>query len=814
MPATDLPAEARVAGPARETACTHCGLPVPAGLVEPGGAHQFCCSGCRAAYAIIHESGLERYYGLPERRGEPVRATGKSFQEFDHPAFHDLYVRGLKGGLCETDLYLEGVHCSSCVWLVERLPVALPGLADTELDIGRGRVRVVWDGSRVRLSAVARLLDSLGYRPHPFRGVKAEAMRRAEDRAMILRIGVAGALAGNVMLYALALYSGWFGGMERDFQRFFRWVSLALATPALLWPGRLFFRGAWGALRTRALHMDLPIAIALGAGYVRGAINTVTDRGPIYFDGVTALIFLLLLGRFLQQRAQRAAADSAELLFALSPSTARVLEGGAAREVPAEALLPGMTLEVRAGETLPADGAVVEGRSEVDLSLLTGESRPLAVGPGERVFAGTLNRGATLLVRAERTGEESRLGRVLREIEAGAARRAPVVRLADRLAGTFVAVVLGLALLTGLLWARLDPAAALDHAIALLIVTCPCALALATPLAVTVAIGRAARAGILVKGGDALERMAHPGLLVLDKTGTVTEGRVTLERWEGPADVKPLVLALERHSPHPIASAFGEAWPEAPAAQASRCEVTAGRGLEGEVEGHTVVVGAPAYVRARAREPHPGHEAWGREGLTPVLVAVDGVVVARAAFGDRVRADAPAALAALRRRGWRLRLLSGDDPAVVAAVGGGLGFGPEERRGAATPEQKLQAIEEAAGSSPTVMVGDGVNDAAAMARADVGIAVRGGAEASLAAADVFLARPGLAGLVALAEGAERTLGVIRRNLAFSLAYNLAAAGLAMAGLINPLIAAILMPASSLTVVLASRFGRTFDPVAS
>jgi P-type Cu2+ transporter len=314
---------------------------------------------------------------------------------------------------------------------------------------------------------------------------------------------------------------------------------------------------------------------------------------------------------------------------------------------------------------------------------------------------------------------------------------------------------------------------------------------------------------VLVKGGDALETLARPGRLVLDKTGTVTEGRSTLAAWTGPDEVKPLVLALERHSLHPLAAGFRDAWPGLDVPAASEVVSTAGGGLEGLVDGHRVCVGSPPFVRARAGggaglEPPTG------AALTPVLVAVDGRVVAGAGFEDPIRADAERSLAALRAKGWKLSLLSGDDPAVVASVGARLGFAPADRRGGASPEDKLRAIEGYAAEGPVVMVGDGVNDAAAIARATVGVGVRGGAEACLAAADVFLARSGLSSLVALVEGAERVLGVIRRDIAFSLAYNVAGAALAVTGVIDPLIAAVLMPASSLTVVLASWLGRTFE----
>lgn len=828
MTTTEFP---RAADAAAAATCIHCGLPAPA---APEGERAFCCEGCRTAYRIIHESGLERFYALPEKRHAAVRSSGRAFEEFDHAAFRELYVRTRADGLAETELYLEGVHCASCVWLVERVPLAVPGVARAELDVPRRRVTIAWDPRALPLSRIAAFLDQLGYRPHPFRGVRADAMRRDEDRTMLAHIGVAGALAGNTMLIALALYSGWFSGMEAAHERFFRWVSLALATPALIWPGRVFFRGAFGALRARALHMDVPIALALLAGWARGAVNTVRDAGPIYFDGVALLVFLLLVGRFLQQRAQRSATDATELLHALVPSTARVVPEGAAQAVedatrpgagatpdaampePAyetvliAALLPGACVEVRDGETIPADGVVIAGRSRIDLSLLTGESKPVTADAGARAFAGTVNRGARLWIRVEEAGEASRLGQLMREVETASRERAPVVQLADRMAGAFVAVVLALAAVTAAIWWGRDPSAAVDHAIALLIVTCPCALALATPLALAVAIGRAAHAGILVRGGAALERLARRGTFVLDKTGTVTAGRTRLVAWEGPEDVKPLVLALEAHATHPIAEGFREAWPDMPPAHAEQVHVVTGAGVEGVVAGRRVRVGTRAFAGGDAARGTVASDAPDADALTPVHVSIDGRPVARAAFGDRLRDDSPEAVRALRAMGHRVALLSGDDPRVAASVARALEIDPASAEGAATPERKLAAVRDAAKAGPVFMVGDGINDAAAIAGATVGIGVSGGAEASLAAADVYLTRPGLGALAPLARGARRTLDVIRRNIVFSLVYNVAGASLAMAGLLHPLVAAILMPASSITVVLASWWSRTFD----
>jgi len=795
--------------------CSHCSLPVPAGLVEEGAEHQFCCSGCRVAYEVIRGHGLDGYYDIKSRidaADEPAHVSGKTFAEFDDPAFHKLYCRELPSGLQTIELYLEGVHCAACVWLVEKLTVVVNGVAEVRLDLGKALATVTWDPGTTPLSEVARFLDSIGYTPHPFRGVVARDMARREERGLLVRIAVAGAISGNVMLIAFALYGGHFHGIADPYQTLFRWVSLGLALPSVVWCASVFYRGAWGALRTRSLHMDLPIAIGILAGFAQGAVNTVRGTGEIYFESVTALIFFLLVGRFLQRRQQLAAASSTELMFSLAPSTARLVEGDTVREVPLEALVPGSMVEVRAGDSIPADGVVTDGMSTLDRSLLTGESLPEAVWKGDPVHAGTVNLSGRLLVEVRSTGEDTRVGRLMRLVEEGAQRRAPVVLLADRISGWFVAIVLGLALATVLIWWRLDPANAVQHAVALLIVSCPCALGLATPLAVSAAIGRAARKKILIKGGDALENLARPGRMLLDKTGTLTEGRLAVIRWWGDGALRPMVAAVERHSAHPVARALAASPGDEALLEATEVRETTGAGIEGEVGGRRVAVGSAVFVEESLGElPAPVAEtvaAFAAEGLSPVVVAVDDAVRAVAGVGDPLRPDTTASIAAIRGAGWRVGILSGDHPVVVQTIAREIGVAPDAARGAATPEDKLEAVRES-GDGTVAMVGDGVNDAAALAAATVGIGVHGGAEAVLAAADVYLGRPGLGPVVELLEGSRRTLGVIRRNLIFSLAYNIVAVSFAITGHMSPILAAILMPLSSMTVVLSSYRAKTF-----
>lgn len=794
--------------------CTHCRLPVPPGLVQDGAEQQFCCHGCETAYGVISSCGLSAYYQLLERsEGErrPSKSDRRAYAEYDDPTFRAMHCRSVEGGLLRTELLLENVHCAACVWLVEKLPQVVPGVLEARLDMRRATVHVVLDPAAVALSRVAKTLASIGYPPHPARGASARQARRTEDRKMLVRVAVAGACAGNIMLLYFALYAGMFQDIESGFEQLFRYSSMVLNTICLAWPGMVFARSAWGAVRTRTIHLDVPIAFGLYLGGLWGIYKTIASSGDIYFDSISALVFFLLVGRYVQQRQQRYAGDAIELLFSLTPSVARRVEpSGEVVDVPTEALRIGDTVEVRAGDSAPADGVVVRGTSSVDLSLLTGESRPERVGVGSTLAAGTVNLSDAVRLRVEATGDGTRVGQLMRMVETATRAKAPIVRLADKWGGWLLWSLLSLAALTLVIWWPIVGASvAIDRAAALLIATCPCGLGLATPLIMTVAVGRAARRGILVKGTGALQALAErskaPGTILLDKTGTVTLGRLAVVSWNGDQAVMPMVAALEAHSSHPAAAALLQACGGADSRlKAVDVRQVSGSGIEGVVSGRRVVVGSEAMLRDAGMsietECNAVAEDVIRSGASPVFIAVDGSCVAVAGLGDPVRPDAAGSIRRLRALGWRVEILSGDHDELVKRVGGELGLPPEACRGGATPETKLQAVSELAAQGTVVMVGDGVNDAAALAAATVGVAVRGGTEASLAAADISLSREGLTPIVDLIEGARRTLTTIHLTIGSSLAYNVVAAGLSVAGLISPLLAAIIMPASSLTAV--------------
>lgn len=820
--------------------CDHCGQPVSLSRQSEKRSLQFCCDGCETVYSVLHGAGLEQYYRVRDALGEkdqPVQVTQERFEELDAESFTKRYVRTTAHDTYEVDLYLEGVHCAACVWLVEKLPKVAPGCVNARLDFTRARATVEWDAQQTKLSALARMLGSLGYKPHPWRHGDIASLRKKEDQRLWMRIGVAAAVVMNVMFLAIALYAGEYGatpgdadsGLDPMLNQLFRWASLVIFLPSVLFSAWPFFSGAIASLRSGVLHMDLPLSIGILVGFVASAYRVVMGTGDIYFDSLGMLICLLLVARWFQKKGQRAAGEAAELLQALTSTRARVvsLENGQETMTPVEALLPGMQVRVLSGESIPADGLVAEGSSCLDRAILSGESEPVAVTVGEKVYAGTVNLQSPLLIALTETGEETRVGKLMRMMEDAASRRAPIVQMADRLTGTFVATVLSLSVLTAIGWSMVSPDRALEHVVALLIVTCPCALGMATPVALAVAIGRAAKNGVLIKGGDAVERLSHARLILLDKTGTLTEGKMSLTSWEGDLEARSLLYTLELSSAHPLAKAAVKGLSDAEKLNVGKVEEVLGGGLVAPyfpanaiapasreaAPSSEVLVGSLRFMTGRGIQLTPVmQERLERvlaAGHSPVLVAVDGVVRGVAGFGDPLRADSRQAIERLKALGFTVGILSGDHPAVVASVGAQLGLDPARVLGGLSPEQKLEQVETAVKAGDVVMVGDGVNDAAALSAASVGISVHGGAEASLAAADVFLTRPGLMPVVECVEGARATLGVVRRNLTFSIGYNVLGAGLAVAGLMGPLLAALLMPFSSGTVVGSSLVGGGF-----
>lgn len=797
--------------------CAHCGLPSPPPVRDDEPA--FCCNGCLGAYQLIHGWGLEDYYALRDRltsagtSAEDLSlnrlstAGDNPFEELDHTELLGLSApRAVGGGLVASSCSVRGLHCGACAWLIERSVPLVPGWHSARVRMNDHSVELIYDPAKTRLSEIAKWMARLGYRVAPLvANAQAEAAV-AENRRLLVRIAIAAFCATNAMWIAVALYAGHFSGISVGHANLFRLFGSALGAAAVFGPGSLFIRGALAAIWTRTPHMDLPLALALVVGAVAGIIGAFTGHGEVFFDSITMLVFLLLVGRWVQFRQQRRAAESVHLLMQVAPRTAQIVgPDGSLRKIAVADLVIGDLIRVGAGQGIPADGCVVAGETAVDRSLLTGESVPVDISVGDSVEAGTANLQSPIDIRVSAAGVQSRVGRLMQLVEDAAANKAPVVQLADRVGGWFVVVVIFLAFITAAVWWPSGSTIAVTHSVALLIVACPCALALATPLALAVGIGRAARQKIFVRGGDCFERLATPGTVWFDKTGTLTKGELSVSQWPGDRYELGLVAGIERGSAHPVAKGLVAHADDLGVEKfdASEIDQQTGGGISGMVDARRVAVGKPAFLKSQGiniKSIEAEIERVASAGASPILYSIDNGLPKVIGVADSLRDDANDVIRSLRELGWQVGILSGDHPRAVSRIASPLRIDSAMALGDLSPEQKLRRIEAGAERRPIVMVGDGVNDSAALAAADVGVAVRGGAETSLEAAPVFLADGSLGGLVKLMVASRGTVRLIHRTFAVSLAYNLVAVALAMAGMVHPLTAALIMPASSLTVL--------------
>ena len=825
--------------------CYHCGLPVPAGErleVGIGGSRRpMCCRGCQAVAQAIVDAGMEAYYAqrtaLPGGRAEPVPELAE-LAVYDSPALQAGFLEAPPGdgdgAPCEVNLMLEGITCAACLWLNERHLAAQPGVLAVDVNFSTHRARVRWDPARTRLSRLLRSVAAIGYRAHPFDARRRDALMQRERRTALWRVLVAGLASMQVMMYAVPVYLAGEGDMTASDEQLIRWASLVLTLPAILYSSAHFFRNAWRDLRLRRLGMDVPVALGIAVAFAASLWATVSGSGEVYFDSVTMFVFLLLSGRYLELRVRQRATDAVDRLAAVVPAVAeRLPDWPASRRSEAVAvasLAVGDVVSVAPGAVLPADGVVLEGDSASDESLLTGESLPVPKAVGASVTGGSLNLQSPLLVRVSRVGAETTVQAIVRLLDRAMSEKPAGAAAAEHIVGRFVALVLAAAAITLGVWLWLEPARAVWVAVSVLVVTCPCALALATPAALTAATTALARRGVLVTRGHTLETLARVTDVVFDKTGTLTRGRLRLLQTRPHASLPgerclALAAALEQGSRHPLALALlaaaadvcGAVDAGAPAASARH---HTGQGVAGHIDGLDLRLGALDWLAAPAGDgpwcaaPLPaGLEAAaaGAAGRVLVHLATPQAWLATFELQDELRPDAAAAVAALRALGCRVHLLSGDQPAAVAAVADRLGI--SERVARASPAAKLayvQALQQSAGSAArrVLMVGDGVNDAPVLAVADVSLAVASGSDVAGASADGLLLSGRLADVGRAVERARMTQRVIRQNLGWAMVYNMAAIPLAAAGLVSPWLAGLGMAGSSLLVVVnALRLGR-------
>ncbi|MGA7178092.1 MAG: heavy metal translocating P-type ATPase [Thiobacillaceae bacterium] len=803
-----------------EQSCFHCGLPVPDGADYPimyrQHAEPACCRGCQAVAQTIIDAGQEAYYEhrtalppTPQTAEEELKKLGL----YDLPEIQQSFVRIEPGNIREASLILENIVCAACVWLNERHIARLPGVLSVDINYTTRRARVRWDESRIHLSDILKAVTDIGYVAHPFDTGRQEEIFRKERNSAIKRLAIAGLGMMQVMMYAIPVYTADPADITPDILALMRWASLILTVPVVFYSAGPFFIGAWRDLRRRTLGMDVPLALGVGTAFVASVYATFVRQGEVYFDSVTMFVFFLLSGRFLEMTARRRSAQAAEELVKLIPAAASRLAYWPERgeeTIPAVKLVAGDFVMVKPGETIPADGLVVEGCSTVDEAMLTGEALPVAKGPGTTLTGGSVNQESSLVMQVGNVGEETRLSAIIRLLDRAQSEKPRIGQLADRAAAWFVGALLVITAVIGIAWYLHDPSRALWITVSILVITCPCALGLATPAALTAATGRLTKLGLLTTRGHALETLSQVTDMVFDKTGTLTRGRHVLlgvypVNGASREHVLALAAGLESGSEHPLAKAIH-------AACSSPVSIVQpinhpGRGVEGICEGKTLRLGNAGFVHELCGTmPAPPPQ---QVGETLLALGENGRMLGWLALGDELRDDAAGAIDALRQQGLILHLLSGDSTESAAAVARQLRI--THVRAEALPDDKLAYIKQLQSEGHVVaMVGDGVNDAPVLAAAQVSIAMGEGTDVAQAAADMVMLGGKVSSLPEGVATARKARAIIRQNLLWALAYNLVAIPAAALGHVTPWMAGIGMSASSLIVVLNALRLANFD----
>ena len=786
--------------------CHHCGEALPAQpslqAIE-GRTRAFCCQGCAAAAEWIGRAELDGYYRLRSTSGGRVGDALPDLSVWDRSDVQAEHSREVHGGR-EITLLTDGMRCAACAWLIDRAMAREPGVIDCTANAVTGRIRIAWDPARAALSGPLRRLAMLGYRPYLAGSEAHERERVRERRRWLLRLGIAGLGTLQAMMLAEALYLDFHDTMPVATRDFFRWLTFLLSTPVVFYAGWPFLAGALRELRERRLGMDVLVAGSTLLAYFASLFETIRGGEHVWYDAAVMFVFLLLAARLLEQRARSVASAQVDALARARPAFAtRERDDGSRETLPLAALQPGDVACVAAGDAVPADGVLLggDGREQdgpgggeawFEEALLTGESAPVHKNAGDPVYAGTVCRERPARLRVTCTPTATRISQVARLVEQAQAHRPALARVADRLAGRFVLFLLPVALAVFAGWWWHEPARALEVTLALLVVSCPCALSLAVPAALAAAHGGLARIGLLALRADALDTLGRATDIVFDKTGTLTDGRpvlVAVDLLDGSLDrtaALRIAHALERDSGHPLAVAFADV-DALPALPASGVEAVPGRGVRGRVDGHDWWLGRADF-------------AGGRDDDGALWLADAGGARARFVLEERARDDADGALAELRRQGLRLHLASGDGEAAVRRLAAGLAL--DEVHARQSPEDKLALVRRLQAQGRVVaMVGDGLNDAPVLAGADVSIAMGEGAPLAHRAADLVTTGGSLQRIPDAVRMARHTRRIIRQNLAWAAGYNLLALPLAAAGLVTPWLAALGMAASSLAVTL-------------
>ncbi|MBW6390878.1 heavy metal translocating P-type ATPase [Billgrantia antri] len=791
--------------PPPSQSCYHCGNQVPAqapwSITLDEATHPLCCPGCEAVAHAIVEGGLASYYRfrteLPERPDERQAVKAETWAVFDDPGLQQQFVHAEgDDGEVHATLAVDGITCAACAWLIEHRLNALEGVTASAVNLTHHRVRVAWDPARLKLSRLLAEMAGIGYSAQPYEPDAAQQRLQFEERMNIRRLIVAAVGMAQVMMFSIPIYTAGPGEISEDFLALFHWLSFALATPVVFFSAMPFFRNAARDLRTRVLGMDVPVSIAIGGAYLASGYAVLSGSGEVYFDSVTMFTFFLLFGRYVEARARRRSGHTGNALAGALPISAVRLEAnGEERILPASELVAGDRVVIKPGHGVPADGVIEEGESSLDESMLTGEYLPVTRRVGDSVTGGSQNIESPLVVRVTHAGKQARVAGIIDLTDRAFASRPRLAQMAARMAHLFVLRLLVVTACVSVAWWFIDPSRVLWVTLSVLVVTCPCALALATPTALTAGHGQLRRRGVLITRADAIESLSQIDRVIFDKTGTLTCGEMQLVDTHPlgnlPAERARMIgAALEAHSEHPIARAF-RPWREATVEARERVSRT-GQGVEGTIDGRRWRLGHADFAAPDHSLAAPGEGQW-------LLLSENGVPRAWFALRDRLRDDAAQTIAELVARGIHVELLSGDTSDAVRGMAEQLGL--DTWHAGVGPEGKLERIRtcQAAGEK-VAMIGDGINDVPVLAGADVSIAMNGATDLARTSADAVLLSPRLMRIVEAIEIARATRRVMRQNMIWSVCYNFSALPLAAIGIVPPWVAALGMSGSSLVVV--------------
>ena len=767
-----------------------------------GERRHFCCHGCLGVYELVHNNSLDAFYNqrCDWQPGPP--ATEVKLQT---SAFSDTVI--VEGNESRIDLMLSGIRCASCVWLIEKFLMKQDGLLSARVNYATHKATITWTSEIITLDTILNAIRSIGYLPHPSRHNGTAELFAQEKQELLLRFGTAGFFSMQLMLFTAALYAGFFEGMEERYKLAFQLISWALATPVLFYSGYPFLSSAFHSLKRLTLNMDVLVALGSLSAYCY-SIAMIVLGGEVFFDTASMIITFILLGRFLEAGSRLKAGNAIAELAELQPHEALLIsESGETTMVPIAAVKIGERIEVIPGDRIPLDGKVLDGEAEVNESMLTGESNPVLKAVGSEVFAGSFSINGRLRIRVTGNAGGTLLAQIIRTVEAAQARKAPIQGIADKTAGYFVPATIILALATFLYW-KLTAAgtvSALMNAVSVLVIACPCALGLATPLAILVGTTAAGKKGILVKGGDIFETVSKTTTVVLDKTGTLTTGKPSMTDIHD-YDLTPSfmqhVASLEASSEHPTGRAIVAAW-EGELLKTAQFKATPGRGVSGVIDGEIWRAGSIAFMAEEGIELQPLHQscasALEAEGKTIVMVACGHKLAGIIGLIDDLREDALPLIAGLRKKGLSLKILTGDNRGVADYIAAKCGITDVEA--GLGPLEKASVIRALKAKGECVMmVGDGINDAPALTEADTGVTLGHASGIALESASVAILKDDLRLINTLMESSSKCFSIIRQNLVWAFSYNLIAMPLAVSGVLHPIISALLMVTSSLVVV--------------